>query len=196
MPEKEYLDPDFYETDEAFPIVYLLGLISIDWNMIEQFMTTLIWNYVGGYEVGMAITNNLGNRSKSEMLLELARKKEKKKSILGHIERAVKVFAILKDNRNILMHSHTVLFENGSYHWRRQNPRAPLGSVGTKTTFAELMSLRDTICLFGKYVTKVHIHANPSLNADKTPRMGRLFPLPQRFKNLPHEPTSARKRRR
>ncbi|PBC09108.1 hypothetical protein [Mesorhizobium sp. WSM3859] len=137
-------DPDYCESKEAIPLVHALGLISIDWNMTEQFMTALIWNYVGGHEIGMSVTNNIGNRSKADMLLDLAKKFEKDKKILLNIEQTVKAFNILRDNRNMLMHSHTVdKNKNGHCEWRRQNPKAPLGSVGMIADLEDLYEVRD-----------------------------------------------------
>ena len=40
---------DYHETDEVFPLVYDLGRISLEWNMVEQFFTTMIWKLLGDY---------------------------------------------------------------------------------------------------------------------------------------------------
>jgi hypothetical protein len=184
------IDIDFSESEEATPIVYMLGLISIDWNMTEQFMTTLIWNYVGGFEVGRTVTNNLGNRSKAEMLLELSKKLEKRKEISTRNEFCAKAFNILRDNRNMLMHSHSVYQEeDGNVIWRRQNPKAPLGSVGCVANIEDLVRIRDEICILGKFIVALYLRAGKKRGKRAIlPPLPEIFHLPARLKQLPDEP--------
>lgn len=66
---------DYHETEDAFPLVYDLGRLPLEWNMVEQLFTALIWEYLGDHGIGMAVTGGLGNKSKADVLLGLARQR-------------------------------------------------------------------------------------------------------------------------
>jgi len=63
---------DYHETEEALPLVYNLGRVSLEWNMVEHFFTAMIWELLGDYRAGMAITSGMGNTSKADVVLRLA----------------------------------------------------------------------------------------------------------------------------
>src|SRR5688572_9223636 len=110
--------PDYHETEEAMPLVYNLGRMSLEWNMMEQFFTGLIWTYLGDHGVGMAVTSGLGNQSRADVLLGLARQRKNKPELLKRVEFACKAFNILRENRNMLIHSHSIFASStGKPHW-------------------------------------------------------------------------------
>jgi hypothetical protein len=68
---------DYHETEEAFLLVYNLGRISLEWNMVEQFFTAMIWELLGDYSAGMAITSGMGNQSKADVVLRLSQERSR-----------------------------------------------------------------------------------------------------------------------
>src|SRR5262245_51174286 len=99
---------DYHEAEEAFPLVYDLGRLSLEWNMVEQFFTALIWEFLGDYPTGIAVTGGMGNRSKADVILKLSRDRIGNSDVVDRVEFACKVFNILRENRNMLMHSHSI----------------------------------------------------------------------------------------
>jgi hypothetical protein len=147
--------PDYHETEEAFPLVYDLGRVSLEWNMVEQFFTTIIWEILGDYSTGMAVTSGMGNTSKADVVLRLSRERIKDQDTLDAIEYACKAFNILRVNRNILVHSHSIFrAENGSKpQWRRATGKGPAGHISAEADLADLERLIAEICTLGLFVT-------------------------------------------
>jgi hypothetical protein len=98
----------YHETDEAAVLVYNLGRLSLEWNMVEHFFSTLIWELLGDYPTGMTVTGGMGNQSRADVILGLARQRIKNPDALDRIEFACKTFNTLRENRNILIHSHSI----------------------------------------------------------------------------------------
>jgi hypothetical protein len=145
---------DYHETEEAFPLVYDLGRISLEWNMVEQFFTATIWELLGHYPTGMALTGRLGNISKADAALRLARERIKDKDVLSAIEFACNSFNILRVNRNALLNAHSIFRgENGEKpSWRRATGKGPVGHANTEADLADLEQLIGEICDLGKFV--------------------------------------------
>ena len=74
---------DFHETESGAFYAYSLGRISLDWNMVEHYFTALIWEFLGDYDTGMAVTLGLGgNKSKADVLVALARQRSSDKPLM------------------------------------------------------------------------------------------------------------------
>jgi hypothetical protein len=146
---------DYHETEEAFPLVYNLGRVSLEWNMVEQFFTAMVWELLGDYRSGMAVTGGMGNTSKADVVLRLSRERVRELDTLDAIEFACKAFNILRENRNILIHSHSIFrSENGGKpHWRRATGKGPAGHITAEADFADLEKLIADICTLGLFVT-------------------------------------------
>ncbi len=146
---------DYHETEEAFPLVYDLGRVSIEWNMVEQFFTAMIWELLGDYPTGMAVTSGMGNTSKADVVLRLSRERISNKDTLAAIEFACKAFNILRENRNILIRSHSIFrSENGGKpHWRRATGKGPVGHISAEADLADLERIISDICSLGLFTT-------------------------------------------
>jgi hypothetical protein len=172
---------DYHETEEAFPLVYDLGRISLEWNMVEQFFTATIWELLGHYPTGMALTGRLGNISKADAVLRLARERIKDKDVLGAIEFACKSFNILLVNRNAVLNAHSIFRgENGEKpSWRRATGKGPVGHASTEADLADLERLIEEVCNLGKFVVALF----PFLHKRHQKRWeGGIRPsLPERF---------------
>jgi hypothetical protein len=179
--EETAIDADFHEMKESAEAVYLLGLISFQWNMVEHHMSTLIWNYAGGYELGASITAGLGNQTRGEVLLSLSRKAEKNRELQDRIEFIAKAFRILRENRNILMHSHSIEpHPTGKLAWRRTSGKPDPLHVTSLLEVSDLDKILSEISALGLLIVSVYIHANPNLNRAAVPLMP-MFTLPTKL---------------
>jgi hypothetical protein len=186
---------DYHETEEAFPLVYDLGRISLEWNMIEHFFTAIIWELLGDYPSGMALTSGMGNRSKADVVLRLSRERISDEDTLAAIEFACTAFNILRENRNILMHSHSIFRgENGQKpHWRRATGKGPAGHVSAEANLADLEKIIAEICALGIYTTGLvpflHKRRRKHWPNKVRPDLPSKFPLPTLLAQPP-EPKS------
>jgi hypothetical protein len=175
---------DYHETEEAFPLVYDLGRISLEWNMVEQFFTAMIWELLGDYPTGMAITSGMGNTSKADVVLRLSRERIRDDDTLEAIEFACKAFNVLRENRNMLVHSHSIFRgEDGKKpHWRRATGKGPAGHISVEADLADLERLISEICALGFFTTGLvpflHRRRRKHWPNNKKPSLPIRFPLP------------------
>jgi hypothetical protein len=69
-PEAFYAD--YHETDEAVPLMYQLARVSLEWNMVEHFFAALIWEMLGDFRTGKAVTGGMGSQSRADVVLGIA----------------------------------------------------------------------------------------------------------------------------
>lgn len=146
---------DYHETEDAFPLVYDLGRLSLEWNMVEQLFTALIWEYLGDHGIGMAVTGGLGNKSKADVLLGLARQRAGNTDLIDRVEFACKVFNILRENRNMLIHAHSIFptqQKGAKPEWRRATGRGPVGHISALADLCDLEDLIACVVKLGLFV--------------------------------------------
>ena len=181
-------EPDYHETEEAWPIVYNLGRLCLEWNMVEQFFTALIWHLLGDYDVGMAITGGLGNQSRADIVLNLARQQPNSEKLVREVEHACKAFNILRENRNILVHSHSIFPKDGAtVHWRRATGRGPIGHLTTAASFSDLEEQIAAIVTLGLFTTDLVGMINAQRTGKDYERHVASFQLPKRLAHVPEE---------
>jgi len=56
---------DFHTSSAGMVAVYLIGIISIEWNYLEHQLSVLIWQILGDFETGGAITSQTQNVSRA-----------------------------------------------------------------------------------------------------------------------------------
>lgn len=144
---------DYHETEEAFQLVYNLGRVALEWSMVEQFFTAMIWELLGDYPSGMALTGGMGNVSKADVVLRPSRERIRGQDVLEAIEFACKAFNILRENRNKLIHSHSIFRaeDGGKPHWRRATGKGPTGHISVEADLADLEKVIADICDLGKF---------------------------------------------
>jgi hypothetical protein len=181
---------DYHETEEGSILVYELGRISLEWNMVEQFFSAAIWEMLGDYPAGMAITAGMGNLSKADVVLRLSKERLKDKDTLEAIEFACKALNVLRDNRNVLMHSHSIFpGENGSKpQWVRASGKDPTGHKATEADLKDLEELISQICGLGKFVVELvpflHRKRRKNWPEGQQPSLPAAFPLPKLLKRI------------
>lgn len=191
---------DYHETEEAFPLVYNLGRVSLKWNMVEQFFTAMIWELLGDYRSGMAITSGMGNTSKADVALRLSRERIRDTDTLDAVEFACKAFNILRENRNILIHSHSIFRgENGGKpHWRRATGKGPEGHISTQADFTDLEKLIAEICTLGFFVTGLvpflHRKRRKHWPNKVRPALPSKFPMPSLLRMPRNDETATKPR--
>lgn len=189
-------DPDYHETKEALPLIYNLGRLSLEWNMVEQFFTALVWELVGDYPTGMAVTGGMGNQSKADVILRISRNRVRNADTIDRIEFACKAFNILRENRNILIHSHSVFSpEVGEKPtWRRASGRDPTGHLSTKADFDDLDRIIAQICMLGIFATQLipflRSKRKRAWRGGGPPSLPEKFPLPELLHTPTEKPTT------
>lgn len=179
---------DYHETDECVPVVYLLGRISIDWNFCEHFFSTLAWQYLGGVKKGLTVTSNLGNQTRADLVLNLARKFEKDAEIIGKIEFAAKAFNRLREIRNTLMHYHAIIpHESGKLEWRRTSSSSPTGHTGSLAGLNDINDVLNYIAKLSLFLTAIVVHKIAIENGHAPMPLPEIFPLPNKLSQVPLE---------
>jgi hypothetical protein len=120
--------PDYHEHEDFQPAMLALSHLVVQWNWAEHMFNVLLWQYVGDFDTGSMYTAGLGNQSRADALLALARLHEKDEDIIDRIEFSIKAFGRIKDNRNSLVHAHSVTF----YRDEEEKPRWLRGSKNPK----------------------------------------------------------------
>lgn len=107
-------DPDLREH------IYTIGLITLTMSYAELQIEHLVQLYVGE-DAGEIVNRHLGpNRSKNGLLANLVAKMETNDAFAKAIQNTLAAFAVLRENRNMLVHSHVVGTEpDGSLAWER-----------------------------------------------------------------------------
>ncbi|HZT89247.1 MAG TPA: hypothetical protein VFA12_14835 [Stellaceae bacterium] len=168
------------------PLVYDLGRLSLEWNMLEQFFTALIWTFFGDFDVGMAVTEGLGgNRSKADVLLNLSRQRNKDRKVVESVEFACRAFSILRENRNKLIHSHTIFrVKDGKPQWRRATGKGPKGHVTVEANLRDLERIISEVCRLAIFSVELvpFLQSEPRIPNPKLPEQ---FPMPERLRDLP-----------
>lgn len=190
-------NPDFHETEEAAWLVYNLGRLSFEWNMVEQFFTALIWRFLGNDQLGMAVTGGLGNQSRADILLALAKQHKGSQELLESTEFSCKAFNIIRENRNFLIHSHSLVpSEAGKPEWRRATDRGPKGHLSTLADQHDLELLIAQTCQLGLFAVDLMPCVKPFRRGMETPRLPAKFPPPSKLTQLAPEGRAAPKHRR
>jgi hypothetical protein len=175
---------DYHETEAALPLVYNLGRVSLEWNMVEQFFTTIIWELLGDYPAGMAVTGGMGNVSKADVVLRLSRERIRDKDTIDAVEFACKAFNILRQNRNVLIHSHSIYpaESGGKPTWRRASGKGPSGHLSAKIDFEDLENIIAQICELGVFITGLvpflHRRRRKHWPYKVRPQLPLFFPMP------------------
>ncbi|MFG1298949.1 hypothetical protein V5F49_04045 [Xanthobacter sp. V3C-3] len=178
-----HIEVDYHETEEAFGIVYNLGRFSLEWNMIEHFFSCLIWQYIGDMEIGSAITSGMGNVSKADVLLALARQRPDNDELIERIEFACRAFNSLRESRNILIHSHSIYPNIGDKpHWRRSTGKGREKHSSVEADMADLEQLVADTCSLGLFIVALMPAIKPF--SDDVPAHGlpEIFPMPHKLK--------------
>ncbi|WP_290814503.1 hypothetical protein [Ferrovibrio sp.] len=173
---------DFHNTEEAMFAVYQLGKISLVWNYCEHILGVLIWPHFGDYKKGMAVTANLGNQSRADLLMDLVNKFEENKAIIKKIEFATKAFNRLREIRNILMHSHSIeQRDNKMFEWRRTASKGPSGHTGSLASVADLVKIEHNILQLTSFLHEIHFYYLAVANNRNPPELPIEFEIPNKF---------------
>ena len=182
------IDADYHESKECGPLLYALGMISIEWNYVEQMMTALIWCYVGDVDRGLAVTANIGNQSRADMLLALCKKSKVEPDMLDRVEFSTKAFNMLREKRNILIHSHSITpHESGKPEWRRASGKAPLGHIGTLADENDLKVMLSEIVNLSSFLLSLVVREMGKKHDAALSPMPDKFALPRKLTQLPPE---------
>lgn len=185
--------PDYHEHEEFQPAMLALSHFAIQWNWAEHNFNVLLWGLSGDFFTGAAYTSGLGNQSRADLMLATARRKEKDPKILALIEFCVKAFGRIKDNRNALLHAHSVSLgeegiEKGKPKWTRasNNPRSL--HVYVLADEDDIIENLEAACQLGLLLSQLTIwYIGRVPKAKRRPSL-EIFPLPEALKPVPIAP--------
>lgn len=173
---------DYHETEEAFPLVYDLGRISLEWNMVEHFFTMTIREMLGHYPSNTA--GQLRNLSKADVVRRLAREKIEDGDVRSAINFACGAFSVLRANRNALLNTHSIFRgENGGKpQWRRTTGQGQVSHASVAADIVDLEQVISDICDLGKFVIALvpflHERRKKSWPGGIRPALPEKFPMP------------------
>jgi hypothetical protein len=158
--------PDYHEHKDFQSAMLALSHLVIQWNWAEHNFNVLLWQYIGDFNTGSMYTAGLGNQSRADALLALAKLHEKDPEIIARVIFAIKAFGRIKDNRNALVHAHSVAY----YRDEDPKPRWLRGSKNPKNIhvycFADtddIISNLNAACQLAMYLEEMVIYyAAPS----------------------------------
>lgn len=105
----QYSDEVLQAMDEAeqriLRCLAQIGVVTLNWNSVEEALERLIWYYLGSDEVGHIVTSKLHNQSRCDVLENIADAREAIPEIRERVVHFVKAFDILRLNRNSIVHS-------------------------------------------------------------------------------------------
>lgn len=183
--------PDYHEHEDFQPAMLALSHFAIQWNWAEHNFNVLLWALSGDFFTGAQYTAGLGNQSRADLMLATARRKEKDPEILSLIEFCVKAFGRIKDNRNALLHAHSITLEDGAAskpRWIRasNNPRSL--HVYCLADEEDIIENLEAACQLGMLLPQIttwYIGRVPK--AKRRPSLAK-FPLPKALKPTPIHP--------
>ena len=180
-------------------IVYVLGLITHHWNFLEHCLDLIIWEYIGDWDRGMAVVHSLGNRSRAELVCNLAEASEHDRRVKTRVLRIAESFDILRENRNTVVHSHHVHVFGSHSLWTRKSKSKPDALVTTSLRITELTALAKAIS--GLQMNAFHLHRFLYNRRLTKPRpedstLPPIFPRPRRMvPNPPSRPNDQPRRK-
>lgn len=191
MGDEELFVADWHEKEDAWPIVFNLGRIALEWSMLEQFFTALIWHLLGDHGIGMAVTGGMGNQSKADVVKGLAKQIFSDEQVLADFDFACKAFNILRENRNQLLHSHSIFPTfKGNVNWRRATGRGPSGHLTTVASFDDQEDMIASIVKLGMFTVDLVGVTHAKKESREFIARRERFPMPKPFKQLPVSPDS------
>lgn len=171
---------------ECETALYHLGCISVRWNMCEDMLSNLIWEYVGGVSAGISVAAKLKNEARADLLLQLARENDTNPEFVDRIEFVVKAFNRLSEVRNILVHSLSIQpHESGKFEWWKRSNKSDSGLTAYLAGENELEEISQAV---GRLTALIMIlwgyQMERQADVERRPLPAK-FPLPDTLTQLP-----------
>lgn len=179
--------PDYHEHDDFQPAMLALSHFVIQWNWAEHNFNVLLWQHAGDMMTGSMFTAGLGNESRADALLALARKNEKNEKILALTEFAAKAFGAIKHNRNSLVHAHTISYgeigdEGNKPRWLRASKNPKNIHVFCYADIDDIVENLEAACQLSLLLSELMIYYAGRDRPE--PSLG-IFPLPTALLPIP-----------
>lgn len=176
---------------------HAIGMITVSWTTIETRLDQLIVSLSSLYPNATAdlILSKLGNVTKADLVVTLAKAREWEPEGIDALEHFVKGFNICRENRNIIMHARWSEAEDGSA------VMAKISASGAMRTFSsDITALRrvaqdmDILNWYIEQISLVGPRREPFWRSlrehvskfdDPTPDWPQKHPLPRKLDPLP-----------
>jgi hypothetical protein len=185
--------------------INLLGLITHYWNNLEVAFAIIPWLYSDDKLSGLFI-NRLSARDLLAATGEIMGHREPNARVRSAVEFAISALNIIRENRNILVHSLHIAAENRTdVAWVRQSKSNPIYRIMTRANLRDLRTLYTAMMRLDEYldglIGRIDYDRNyPSpgmFELDKRPALPRRFPLPRKLEQIdPRAPRSAKRQPR
>jgi len=101
------------ENRELHDHYHALGALHARWNVAELQLQRICWFLIAaGPNVGRAVTNEMGNVSRTNLLVTLAQEVLKNSKLVTFFVGIEKLFNANRDNRNFIMHCRVMYASN------------------------------------------------------------------------------------
>lgn len=161
-----------------------VGTITQTWNYLEHQMGVIAWFLTKDPEAAHVFTARMRNAELCTAILELSEMREKRPRVRRAISFLVEVFNILRENRNVLVHSDIYSINEGEKpRWRRRSKSKPRSIIVAEADYDDLQELVRDLTRAHAFADKLANYLEPEGYFFKSGK-GRLFagqPLPRRF---------------
>lgn len=185
--------------------LYLLGHITHNWNGLEHQLAYHMAIHSTDHPLAYALAARLRSAELTTALEQVVAEREPRKRIRDAYRFAVSAFHILRENRNILVHSHHNLEITGhQVLWTRPSKTNPRHSLATRGNLRDLDQVTSGIARLHIYLIglgAVVVHYK-QVREGKMPRDAfppawpQRFPLPRKLAQIPPTPLGAPRRPR
>lgn len=204
MPKKTSKKNDTLTAGGRHRYLHMIGVISLQWNGVEDALEVLIATYMEMANVDRKLsyhlTATMGNQSRTDLLIWLVEQYEKDRRAIEVIRHAIKATHICRENRNILLHSRAHrLIDVTRFEFARRSKTNPQNMVIHALTLPQIKLMHQAIfkteSLLRKiahYVWIVFLRRTtvfPNYSKDyphyANPSLPRKFALPRKLTALP-----------
>lgn len=173
--------------------VRILGHIAHDWNSLENCLEVMPWLYATDPLIGLPLSR-LTPRALEEVLVEISDHRENNAKIRDAIAFVIKVIRIIRENRNVLVHSsHMSATSKTDVWWVRKNKSRPAEMTSNRANLRDLKALHASIGRLNRYINDLidvigsqRGPLGPLWTPEgQPPRLPRRFPLPRKLVQNP-----------
>jgi hypothetical protein len=168
----------------------LLGFITHFWNDLESRFAIIPLLYSHDVRATAVFSKRLRPRDLLDAIKEIIEEREKDVRLRGAVNSAIDALNILRENRNILVHStHIIASGRADVAWVRNSKSSPGDPVLSSGSARELRLLLRMIRRLADYVTDLTFRIDFGREQlmgpqDKQPPLPRKFPLPRKLEQI------------
>ena len=140
-----HLRTHFQRMPEFAPYSQALGEFVMSWNQAEFAYGVILQKLIDDYAVASVLTSKLGNQSKADVFMALAKLRFTDEATLDFYKFITESFGLIKDNRNSLVHAYAVQVDpkEPKPKWLRASTNPNTGYVYCSADLADIAKNRN-----------------------------------------------------